>query len=181
MTRTSRGEALRRERRAMVEVSREVKALDFLTLAQLQVKYRDLFGTETRTKNKVYLRKKVAWRIQERAEGGLSAEAQARIAELAPVELPVRTEPKQRAKKAGTEPPGTAKVPKVTRDARLPEEGTILRRDYQGEAHEVEVLAEGFRHRGKFHKSLSSIAKAITNTNWNGFLFFGLINRDGKA
>ena len=179
MAGTSRGEALAKERRAMVEVSREVRALEFLTLAQLQRKHVELFGDETRTKNKVFLKKKLAFRIQERAEGGVSPETKVRLQELAPALLPERKEAKQRPVKAQAAKPPQASTP--ARDPRLPEAGTLLHRDYQGAAHEVEVMAQGFRYHGQVHKSLSSIAKIITGTNWNGFLFFGLIHHSEKA
>ncbi|HLJ49254.1 MAG TPA: DUF2924 domain-containing protein [Bryobacteraceae bacterium] len=66
------------------------------------------------------------------------------------------------------------------RDTRLPEAGTVLRRDYQGRAIEVTVLADGFVHEGRAYRSLSAIAYAITGTRWNGLLFFGLIQRGSK-
>jgi hypothetical protein len=163
----------------MVEVSRDVRALECLTLAQLQHKHVVWFGVETRTKNKAFLKKKLAFRIQERTEGGISPEAQARIQELAPTLLPERKEAKQRPIKAERSEVVHAAAP--ARDLRLPKVGTLLRREYQGTVHEVEVLSQGFRFRNQIHKSLSSIAKIITGTNWNGFLFFGLIRRDEKV
>ena len=181
MANTRHGEALDRERRAMVEVTREVKTLENLTLPQLRAKHLELFGTESRTKNKAFLQKKLAWRFQERAEGGLSAEARARITELAPAQLPVRTEQKRRAAKSVPVQAGSTNVLKPARDTRLPVVGTVLQREYQGVIHEVEILAQGFRHRGHLHRSLSAIAKRITGTNWNGFLFFGLVGRNEEA
>jgi Protein of unknown function (DUF2924) len=38
----------------------------------------------------------------------------------------------------------------------------------------VTVVDDGFRWNGKTHQSLSSIARAITGTNWNGPRFFGM-------
>lgn len=181
MASTRHGEALDRERQAMVEVSREVIALEALTLPQLRGKHLELFGSESRTKNKAFLKKKLAWRIQERTEGGLSAEARTRIAELAPAQLPARTEPKRQPAKAAATPAATPLSPKSSRDARLPVVGTVLQREYQGVIHEIEILPQGFRHRGQIHRSLSSIAKTITGTNWNGFLFFGLVGRIEQA
>jgi Protein of unknown function (DUF2924) len=61
----------------------------------------------------------------------------------------------------------------------LPRAGTILVREWQGTIHHVTVTDEGFPWNGKPHRSLSSIARAITNTTWNGPRFFGL--RDVKA
>ena len=58
----------------------------------------------------------------------------------------------------------------------LPRAGTILVREWQGTAHYVTVTDEGFLWNGKPHSSLSSIARAITGTKWNGPRFFGLRN-----
>lgn len=52
--------------------------------------------------------------------------------------------------------------------------GTKLIREYQGKNHEVLVLEKGYQYQNKFYRSLSSIANEITNTRWNGKVFFGL-------
>ncbi len=52
--------------------------------------------------------------------------------------------------------------------------GAVLVREYSGEIHRIEVLADGFAWRGKTWRSLSKIARAITGTHWNGPKFFGL-------
>jgi hypothetical protein len=56
----------------------------------------------------------------------------------------------------------------------LPRTGTILVREWRGTTHQVAVVDNGFLWRGKTHRSLSSIARAITGTNWNGPRFFGM-------
>jgi Protein of unknown function (DUF2924) len=61
----------------------------------------------------------------------------------------------------------------------LPRTGTILVREWQGTTHHVTVTDDGFLWNGKPHRSLSSIARAITGTKWNGPRFFGL--RDVKT
>ena len=40
----------------------------------------------------------------------------------------------------------------------------------------VTVTADGFEWQGRPYKSLSAIARAITGTRWNGWVFFGLKN-----
>ena len=47
-------------------------------------------------------------------------------------------------------------------------------RDYQGARHTVTVVANGFVWREATYASLSTVARAITGTNWNGPRFFGL-------
>ena len=61
----------------------------------------------------------------------------------------------------------------------LPRAGTILVREWQGTTHHITVTDEGFFWNGKPYRSLSSIARAITGTTWNGPRFFGL--RDVKS
>jgi hypothetical protein len=61
----------------------------------------------------------------------------------------------------------------------LPRAGTILVREWQGTTHHVTVTDDGFLWNGKPQRSLSSIARAITGTTWNGPRFFGL--RDVKT
>ena len=56
----------------------------------------------------------------------------------------------------------------------LPRTGTILVREWRGTTHQVAVVDDGFLWNGKTHRSLSSIARAITGTNWNGPRFFGM-------
>ena len=68
--------------------------------------------------------------------------------------------------------------PVEPRDPRLPPPGTVLRRVFEGVAHEVAVCEEGFEYGGTRYKTLSAIAQHITGTRWNGFLFFGLKKRD---
>jgi hypothetical protein len=58
------------------------------------------------------------------------------------------------------------------RDPRLPSPGTILKRVHDGVEHQVKVLADGFEYRGEQYRSLSKVARTITGTPWNGFLFF---------
>jgi len=60
--------------------------------------------------------------------------------------------------------------------------GTVLLREYQGERHTVTVVANdtvtvvpnGYLWRETAYASLSTIARAITGTSWNGPRFFGL-------
>jgi hypothetical protein len=59
----------------------------------------------------------------------------------------------------------------------LPGCGTRLVREWNGVLHEVEVLEDGYLWRGKRHRSLSAIARAITGTKWSGPRFFGLKGR----
>ena len=52
--------------------------------------------------------------------------------------------------------------------------GTRLLREYQGTEHVVTVTRDSFEYQGRPYQSLSAIARAITGTRWNGWMFFGL-------
>lgn len=52
--------------------------------------------------------------------------------------------------------------------------GTRLMREWKGDTHVVEVLADGFAWRGAYYASLSAAARAITGVRWSGPRFFGL-------
>ncbi len=154
-------------RQAVVTISTQLAALEAMTVAELAVKWQELFGEPTRSRNKAHLRKRLAWRIQELAEGGLSERARARIEELA-ADAPVRWRKRKE----------TAHIQRVPRrDPRLPEPGTVLTRDYKGTQYRVTIQPDGFEYDDQRYRSLSSIARQITGTNWNGFLFFGLTRR----
>lgn len=161
--------AQREDRAAIASVRREVVALDAMTVGELAEKYREVFGVPTRTRNKDYLRRHVAWRIQELAEGGLSPRALERIERLAP-------QAKSRWQRRTAQPNATAGhsagSAQPRRDPRLPPVGTVLSRVHGGALHQVTVLADGFEYHGKRHRSLSQIARLITGTSWNGFTFF---------
>ena len=165
-----------------VGVRAQVEALGRMTVSQLRAKYLELFGEPTRTGNRSYLVKRLAWRVQSLAEGGLSERAKRRAAELAR-DADLRTTLPRPPKAAG-EGSTTVTLPvRVKQGAhdRLPGPGTVLTRTYRGTRVSVRVLTDGFEHDGQVYRSLSAIAKAVTGTHWNGHLFFGLKPHPGKA
>ena len=171
------GEALAKEAALMRSLAKDIGALQELGLAELKGRYLEVYGEEARSKNLPYLRKKIAFRIQEQMEGGLSVAGKARIEELSSTEAATETQQVERR------PPLTP-APRVSekrdgRDPRLPVSGSLLSREFKGFIHEVQVLEREFTYRGRSYRSLSAIAKEITGTPWNGFLFFGLIGRGG--
>jgi hypothetical protein len=151
--------------RELGDVPTQLAALECMSVPELAEKYRELYGEPTGSRNKDYLRKRLAWRIQELAEGGLPERALAKIVELGD-ELPERW----RMRQAALHPT----PPAQKRDPRLPPPGTVLVRLFQGVEHRVTVREQGFEYQGELYKTLSSIARRITGTAWNGFLFFNL-------
>jgi len=153
----------------------QIKELQEMTIPQLRAKYAELFGAPTNSGHKTQLFRKLAWRIQELAEGGLSERAKARARALANA-ADIRIVPPP-AYRPGETPPAEASEP--LRDARLPAPGTVLEREYKGNTVHVTVLEKGFEYEGRMYRSLSAIAREITGTNWNGMAFFGLAKNRG--
>ncbi|TWT44968.1 hypothetical protein RAS1_13880 [Phycisphaerae bacterium RAS1] len=144
---------------------KELAALEQMTVGQLQQRYADVFGEAVRSRHKQYLIRRIAWRLQANAEGGLSERALRRAEELADV-ADVRVTPPRGGVSAN---PGVA----ATRpDPRLPPVGAAITRKYKGRTLTVTVLADGFEHAGDRYPSLTAVAKAITGSHMNGFRFF---------
>ena len=59
--------------------------------------------------------------------------------------------------------------------------GTVFSREWNGQMHQVTVLADGFGWNGKTYPSLSKVAFAITGGRWNGPRFFGLRDKQSKV
>ncbi len=160
-------------------VQEAVIALESMNVPALRARYRDVFKEDSRSHNGPYLRKRIAYRLQEMAYGGLSERAKARIRELV-VDAPIRRRgfPVSKevlvARLAAAEPPAPGVDASAKRDPRLPPAGTTLRRQFGKTVHVVAVDDDGFVFRGQRHDSLSKVARLITGTSWNGFTFFGL-------
>src|SRR5262249_31939307 len=128
----------------------------------------------TPANNRGWLIKRIAWRLQALAEGGLSERARQRATELAH-EADLRLNPPvpRRPAPQVREQPVASNEP-TARDRRLPPPGTILARPYKDDVVQVQVLEHGFAYQGQIYKSLSAVAKIITGSHCNGFWFFGL-------
>jgi len=144
----------------------------------LRKKYQEVFGQESKSSNKKFLFRRVAWRLQADAEGGLSERARRRAAEIvddsdlrtrAPKELLPSEVPANTTRAVARSQP--------QRDWRLPPAGTLLTRRLRDRQIIVKVLADGFEFDSRRYRSLSAIAREVTGTRWNGLLFFRLTER----
>lgn len=133
-------------------VLKQVAMLPSLEYKDLRKLWDNCFDKPPQSRNKTFMVRKLAWRIQELAYGGLSNETRNKINSLQKKE----------------------KVTSRTRAASLPPIGTQLIREYEGEEHRVMVLADGFEYRNCKYGSLSEVARKITGTRWSGPRFFGL-------
>ena len=131
----------------------EIDELRNLKTADLRAKYQETFGVETRSSNKQFLFRRIAWRLQARTEGDLSERARRRAAEIAD-EGDVRLRaPRDFVAGSLSDSPPAALRRQLRRDSRLPRAGTILTRQYHGQSVVVHVKrsARGYccgrRHR----------------------------------
>lgn len=158
-----------------MNVTSELRRLSSLTLAELRAEYERVSGEPARSNNRPFLLKRVAWRIQAAASGGLTERARARAIELArDQDLRVRPRPEVHAAY------GEVVAPKAASNQTLPPVGSLLTRIYKGRRLEVRVLERGFEFDGRVFPSLTAVAKEATGSDWNGRLFFGLTGRGGN-
>ena len=133
----------------------EIASLGDLSPITLRERWQALYGTPApRSLRRDMLIRAVAYQLQVKAYGGLSAGTKRRLREIAT------------AAREGTFNAAMA-GPRI-------KPGTRLIRAWQKETHLVLVLEDGFEWRNSRYRSLSSIAKAITGTSWNGWTFFGV-------
>jgi Protein of unknown function (DUF2924) len=136
----------------------QLSALKGAPAGALKARWRELFDTEPPAYNRRFLESRLAYRIQELAYGGLSQDTTDRL--------------KAMSKQHATQDPEERHIRRVLR----PITGTRLVREWQGVEHCATVRANDFEYLGRPYKSLSSIAREITGTKWNGWVFFGLKN-----
>lgn len=102
----------------------------------------------------------LAYRLQERAHGGLPAATRRELARIA----------KQlRAGKSMVDTGATLRP------------GTRLVREWHGKLHQVLVLDGAYLFEDRRYRSLTRIAHTITGANWSGPRFFGLKQASAPA
>ncbi len=148
-------------------IGRRVRALEQRTVGELRAEYGRLFGERSRSSNRRHLIRRLAWRIQAEAEGGLSDRARVRSEELAD---------EHGLRLSAPSGPGVPAPPPKAAPRRLAP-GTVLVRSYKGRTIEVTVTEDGVLHKGETYRSLSAVARAVTGSRWSGHLFFGLTKR----
>ena len=138
-------------------------ALKTTPTPDLKRQWRELFDSEPPPFNRRYLESRLAYRIQELVYGGLKPETVKRLEAL------------------GEQLDGGSITTRRIRADLKPIAGTRLIREWQGVEQIVTVTHDGFEWQGRPYQSLSAIARAITGTRWNGWVFFGLKNHRRTA
>jgi len=96
----------------------------------------------------------LAYRMQEKAQGGLKPATRRLLTSIADDATVRRARP-------------------VARERRI-KPGTTLLREWHGVQHRLTVLEDGVQFAGERYRSLSEVARKITGSRWSGPLFFGL-------
>ena len=137
----------------------QIAGLKAKSLPELREVWRELFDREPPVLGRRYLEDRLSYQLQVLHHGGLSDRARRKLDALVD-----QLDPKAARR----------------RDPGRPIAGTQLRREWKGVAHVVTVRDHDFEYNGRPYKSLSAIAREITNVRWNGPVFFGL-RRTGTA
>ena len=67
----------------MLNIDKEVARMRQMTVGELREQYAEVFGEGTNARNKQWLIKRIAWRMQANEEGDLSERARRRAMEIA--------------------------------------------------------------------------------------------------
>jgi hypothetical protein len=153
--------ASRREEKMKINLKQQLDQLPKMERTALQELWRELFGKLPHPKlRRELLIPILAYRLQEKALGGLKPSTAKRLKALA--------EEFRNGKKPTNNP------------AVRPKAGTRFVREWQGKLHEVAVLDKSLEYNGHTYHSLSEIAREITGTRWSGPAFFGLKKREAR-
>ncbi len=152
-------------------LSGQIDALRALTFQQLRHKHVELFGEPCGSRHRQHVVRRIGWRLQVLAEGGLSERAHRRALEIAD-DADLRITPPIHPVEDPRAPESVSLL--SAKDRRVPQCGAVLIRDFKGKRVSVTVLEHGFECNGRVFKSLSAVARHATGTAWNGYAFFRL-------
>jgi len=142
-------------RESPTDIAEQLRNLPRLGIEALRVLWVKQFGRPPSFRaQKDLLVCMLAYRLQEKAQGGLRPAIRKRLRALS-----------GEIGSAGE---------RVSRPAPRLKAGTRLIREWKGQTHVVSVLEDGVEYRGKRLGSLSEVAREITGTRWSGPAFFGL-------
>ena len=130
-----------------ISVQRQLLALAQMDKEELISKWKDLFGKNPPEYGPVFMRRRLAYRIQELFYGGLSEELKSQM--LARKRTP-------------------------SRNSGILKTGNRIIREWKDEKYEVIIRSNGVEYNGQLYRSLTAVAKKITGTHWNGKKFFGV-------
>ena len=132
----------------------QIAQLPSLPMDSLWALWDELFDRRPGHHHRTYLESRIAYKLQERAFGGLSGHLRIKLVKIGE----------------------TGVIPGHKRRAESDlSAGTTLVREYDGVTYRVKVMDDGrFDLNGRPFKSLSKVAREITGTVYSGPVFFGL-------
>ena len=151
----------------------QLSKLRTLDLKGLQQAYQELFGKKSKSRNREWLFKTIARKLQD----GVAAEKPGDMIPKPTLTVEFKPGKKGRSKRVAKSAKPTAEKkakPIGARDPRLPKPGTTITREWHGKKYLVRVLEQGFEFEGKPYRSLSALAKHITGQIVNGYSWFRL-------
>lgn len=156
-------------------IAQEIHELRSQSVPELVARYESLTGKPPRIKNRTWLWRRVAWKLQEQRFGGLSQVAKARLDELiSELDLPLGSNDRVVRGQLDLSPASSGGNSE-------PPIGTTLTKSWRGLEIVATRVTRGWEHDGVVHRSLSGLAKAITGSHVNGRAFFGLSKRRSKS
>ena len=142
-------------------VEAHVDRLTTMRVAELRLLYAQTFRSDPpKAFGPDLLRRSIAYRIQEKAYGGLD-KATAKLLKKLVADY--------------AKNPGKLVLPRRIKP------GATLVRKWKGQRYQATVMEQGYAYEGKVYDSLSEIACLITGVRWNGPRFFGLRRSNGDA
>jgi hypothetical protein len=160
---------------------RTIAELQKMGLEELREEYKLAFGKATRSRNRKHLYTVISKKLQETSRQSRPEKPQqsTTITKFRPKRK--RSTRRDRGSKAHQRQPGSRQPRALgAADPRLPKAGTTITKVYKGKKINVRVLSNGFECSGKQFRSLSGVAREVTGSIWNGYLFFGLTQRANR-
>ena len=131
----------------MARLQEQLDRLAEMTPAELREEWRRVYRADPPRLSPDLLRHGIAYRLQEKALGGLPGAVSRQLKRVA----------------TGTVPSGRLKP------------GTQLVRTWNGRTVSVRVTEDGFEFGDQTFRSLTAIAREVTGVAWSGPRFFGLL------
>ena len=152
--------------RPQIRLEEEIGRLANLPRAELVKNWQAIYGRlPPRGIKRPLLERAIAWHLQVKALGGISA-ADKRILRAALPSTPDLNTDANRVL------PVSRPAPRPPKNKLRP--GARLVREWHGRTHVVNVTENGFIWNGRQYASISRIAREIIGTRWSGPRFFGL-------
>ncbi len=133
----------------------QLAVLEDMAVVELKQKFFELYRFNCGDAIALTIRKRIAYKLQEIAFGGLSDEDKKYLDFI-----------------ADNDPMANLVIDKKNE---IPVKSMRLTREWKGKKYEVVSNGDGsYRYKGNNYTSLSAIAREITGTRWNGKVFFGV-------